>query len=102
MQLDQMTLLREKINKVILLTKTLREENETLKKELSIANEKLKNFESVDVASRFDLEEKDRALKGVLALLDSMLIEDEISLEDISLEEKEEEALKYLVGEQEP
>lgn len=100
MQLDQMTLLREKINKVVLLTKKLKDENDSLKKELGIANQKLRDLESTDLATRFDFEEKEKAIKGVLALLDGMLSEDE-STEDFSLE-KEEEALKYLAGDQEP
>lgn len=100
MQLDQMTLLREKINKVVLLTKKLKDENDSLKKELGIANQKLKDLETTDLATRFDSEERERAIRGALALLDSMLLDNGNS-EDLSLE-KEEEALKYLAGDQEP
>lgn len=100
MQLDQMTLLREKINKVVLLTKSLKEQNDSLKKELEVANQKLRDLETTDLATRFDFEEKEKMIKGVLALLDDMLLEED-SFEISSLE-KEEEALRYLAGDQEP
>jgi hypothetical protein len=97
MQLDQMSLLQERINKVVLLTRKLKEENDDLKHKLSEAQEKLRELETSDLASRFDTEEKQKALSDAIRLLDSMLVDSD----DDFLPSDQDKALRYLAGEEE-
>ncbi|KAL0263937.1 UNVERIFIED_CONTAM: hypothetical protein PYX00_010874 [Menopon gallinae] len=96
MQLDQITLLQEKINKVVQLTRRLREENQALKIQLAEASQRLKDWQEHEQGSLQNSKEKQKALSLALGLLDSMLDE---NADEPCLEQEQEKALKYLADE---
>lgn len=97
MQLDQMSLLQEKINKVVLLARQLREENKSLKAQLAEAQDRLEELEADTMAVRLETNEKQKALSAAIGLLDSML---EDASNDGFLPSDQDQAVKYLAGDE--
>lgn len=97
MQKDQMmVLLQDRIQKVVLLTKKLREENNDLRHQLEQANERFKTLEYTSTSSRFENEETQKSLTEAIHLLDNMISSSDC---EISSDENE-RTYKYLAGQE--